>query len=192
MHTDQSTSLDDLSDRSQSLYTQATGDIIYSRSKAPQIEGSEYRQNATPSPSADVVHGSSNVLLRRQTDLRLHKYDGLDSYLSSLVADLTQTCESMGSSHPRVAEIATTIGLYHYHCTERGEEALKYFNQALRVLKENHSDHDNNGALIERIGIAWMDIANALVLLKRNDEAISAYNKALHVFTDECHFKLNF
>ena len=147
----------------------------------------EDTDSATTTKSAQHRH-----TLKRQDMVQVYEYDGLDRYLSSLVADLTQTCESMVSSHPRVAEIATTIGLYHYHCTERGEEALKYFNQALRVLKENHSDHDNNGALIERIGIAWMDIANALVLLKRNDEAISAYNKALHVFTDECHFKLNF
>lgn len=104
---------------------------------------------------------------------------GSNNFVQELETELEQQRPVLGPSHPKIAELATALGLYHQHVTGNFEESMRYHSEALRVHRSIAVFAPENG--VSDVAIVLTDIGRVLTQAGRTEEAIEAYNEAMQI-----------
>ena len=149
------------------------------------------KEEISESSRCDIEHrmgvycSSASSLKRRRNS----EFQSLDSYLKSLTDELEEIRRTLGPTHIRVAEVATTLGLYYSHCKIGGEEGLTYYQHALEVLEQQ--DKSTHQDIHRRMAETWIDIANAYIGMKMYYKAVEAFNECISLFVTYCKLSEN-
>ena len=118
-----------------------------------------------------------------------------------------------GPFHQKVAESLTSLGLYYHHVIQDQNEALRYHNEALRVLRvrqkeirersqmiyredkstmsvassiggESTVNASNIASVARAMATVLTDIGNVYRICNRPEEALLSYEEAMTIFVD--------
>ena len=103
---------------------------------------------------------------------------------------LLEECKhNLGDFHPQVADVLTSIGLFHHHITGSQEHALRSYRLAMEVYQHNRDERREyqDGYKSEyttdvKMGITLTDIGNAYESMENYVEATENYEKALEIY----------